>query len=425
MHDCVESKPFVIHLSQRDQVLLADVGRRLARGTGRFGEEGGAPSASLISIERIGEGRARIVIRDAVGVVATPTLSLHVRPKVDEQHALFLLRHGNLIPPTDEGRSGLGFGVDLANLVCAWFVRSVEHLIQQGLVLGYVEETSPLKAVRGRIDPLRTSWLIAKGQAAAQCTFEEFQLDTPLNRTIHRALVQVVRGHPLRPEVRERARRCLAYFHGVRDSLEADYQVALDRETRHYETPLRLGRQVLANTGRNLSAGEADAWTFLVRTPLAVQAGLHALIHSSLPELRVRPRSIQVPGLGTLNPDLVVGEYPLAVADIKYKADDPSWNRSDVYEVVAFAEGTGVERAAIIRFRTDDVGLLPPIQLGRIHVHDLVWRAGRGHEPEASAAEFITDFADWACNRCPAPQTIPGAMDPWASVRRDAGTKRA
>ena len=88
-----------------------------------------------------------------------------------------------------------------------------------------------------------------------------------------------------------------------------------------------LARHALHGVGHRLSAGEVTVWTFLVRTPEVVEAGLRQMIPRALPEHRRGEHGPRLRLTGrTLNPDFVFGTT-LAVADVQYKIATSDWRR--------------------------------------------------------------------------------------------------
>ena len=67
-----------------------------------------------------------------------------------------------------------------------------------------------------------------------------------------------------------------------------------------------------------------------------------------------------------LQPDLVFDDG-YAVADIKYKLHDGTWNRADVYQITTFAAGYRSRRGALVYFSD--------------HSNVLRWVANRRYQP--------------------------------------------
>ncbi len=401
-----ESQRTFLKLDTQEQDALRAAGMQLAVGTGRYGIGEASPTASLVSVETVNANEAWVTVRDAIGMLATPSVVLHVQPKIPSRHLSLLLASSvGVQPRMGAGYAGLAEAADLVLLVCRWFIKATEKLLEYGLAQDYRPTSDALLLVRGRIDPLRTTAFLQRGQVRVQCDFEEFDVDSALNRVIRAALLRVVAGAPLPRDLRADGSRCLAHMGGVSDLQPRDLMVGhTDTRTRYYSEALALAKWVLSSTGRDVGAGHARSWTFLIRTPAAVQSGIHAILAGALAPRDVRARRLRVDGLGFINPDLAFGDPVVAVADVKYKVGNAEWTRADVYQVTAYAAGFDVRDAALIRFATDSGSCLPDITLGRHQIRDLIWRAGPDDEPNASAANLVDDVANWLTQQPNGPQ---------------------
>ncbi len=389
----VESKGKPIELSAEEQSLLEATGRQLARGTGRFGEEIPASEASVLQCTRVDAAHCLVRVADAVGVIALPTLQLEVRPKIPQNHLLYLLGRASYLPRLGTNEAHLGEASSLFELIAHWFLVGLERLLKQGLARGYRPETAELTVPRGRISPLPTGRLFYRGRLSVVADYEEFDFDTALNRTLLYAARLLLSNTDLPGRLRRRARRVAARMDGVGEWHAADRHAAIERRTANYADPILLAKTVIDNVGRHLLEGQGKVWTFLIRTPEAVEEGLRAGLRDYLPS-SLRKRSLAVPGGITLNPDLVFGEGA-AIGDVKYKLGGAEWNRSDLYEVVAFAAGFCCERAVILNFRRGSDEGLPAVRLGDIEVTELAWHVATGWSPEASLARLAADLGNW------------------------------
>jgi len=394
----VESKWTPMALSPDEQLHLEQVGRSLARGTDRFGNEDPDSEASLIRVNRIDGDIARVRVVDAVGLVAGPSLQLVVRPKIPTGHLLYLFEAAGVVPRVEGEHGWMSTSDDLAQLVCRWFVTSAEAVLQEGLARDYRPRADQLSVVRGRLDVLATTRLVYQGRAAVVSEFEDYDFDTPLNRMILHAARLVV-GAPTLPEaLRRRALRIAKRMDGVGTLVAADRGAHTDRRTSYYADALLLARQIVTATGRTLEAGPQRSWTFLIRTPKPVEAGLCAVIRDGLQGQAVvgRGRKTLKGSSVTVNPDLVfdTGDRRL-IGDIKYKLMGPGWNRADLYEVVAFAAAYQVPRCALISFTVDNGMPLDPLGVGDFVVSDIRWDARPSTHPASAAQQLVAELQIW------------------------------
>ncbi|MTI94361.1 MAG: 5-methylcytosine-specific restriction endonuclease system specificity protein McrC [Firmicutes bacterium] len=82
---------------------------------------------------------------------------------------------------------------DIPDLVAEILTRSVERRLRRNLCFGYRSKTDVLSRVRGRVDLLATErkQLLNRGKVA--CRYEELTVDTPRNRYVRAALLQLMK----------------------------------------------------------------------------------------------------------------------------------------------------------------------------------------------------------------------------------------
>ena len=73
--------------------------------------------------------------------------------------------------------------------------------------------------------------------------------------------------------------------------------------------------------GRGFESGAAQGWSFLIRTPTMIEAGVRSLLQRSFPPPFLRKQGMRLEGSSlTITPDLLVAGGA-AVADVKYKTN--------------------------------------------------------------------------------------------------------
>jgi 5-methylcytosine-specific restriction endonuclease McrBC regulatory subunit McrC len=174
-----------------------------------------------------------------------------------------------------------------------------------------------------------------------------------------------------------------------------DLRLQISRKTLHYEAALQLARTVIESQNRNLAHGGALAWTFLIRTPEMVEAGIRRVIADNLQGAWVIDHQGRRLGGSTMtvNPDLVF-DSGAAIADVKYKRARHEWRRPDLYQAVAFAEAYETSIAALIEF-SPTLEHLDPVQVGGIRVDHLVWVSDPSVPPEHAARLLCIDVRAW------------------------------
>ena len=230
---------------------------------------------------------------------------------------------------------------------------------------------------------------------AITCEFDEFDEDNSLNRLLLAAALAVGGSQILPADLRQRARRISLRLDGVGRLRPQDLRAVVDRRTDYYRDAVALAKSILASAGRSLEEGPEAAWSFLIRTPEMVEAGLRQVLAVGLSQRwQVAKGHLQLPGsTKTLNPDLVFGDG-LAVGDVKYKLTGQDWNTGDLYQTVSFAAVYRTRRALLISF-SPDAEVLPELTVGDIRVTHMPWQASRGTSPEDAANLLVAQVSTW------------------------------
>lgn len=185
----------------------------------------------------------------------------------------------------------------------------------------------------------------------------------------------------------------------VSDLASGDVSVGTDRTTAYYNKPLLLAKHILRSEGRTIKAGASYAKTFLIRTPLMVEEGVRKILKDALsPRFRVKNEAGKKYVVGaplTLNPDLVFDEG-LATGDVKYKLNSGAWNRSDLYQAIAFATGFKTRHGLVVGFRTDPgVSALPALTVGDVQLHYVAWDASGSSSADTAAEQLCGQVRAW------------------------------
>lgn len=393
-----ESTTASIDASDDEATALVALGQSLAATTGWGKDSDDSPDASVLDVQReIGSGKVRLRVRDAIGALSVPGLQIEVHPKIPLPHFAWIAASARPDFRLNEREQlALQLAPTFQELLCSWFITRTESVLAAGLSSDYREVEAPTAAVRGRISLAPTLQAFYRGSPSTTARFDVFDEDTALNRLLRGAAHAALRmTHD--DALRARARRVARQLGHVSEHTSADMHATPERRTGHYSEAVSLAKWILRSGGRSLRGGSESSWAFLVPTPSLIEKGLLGIIRREVPEYEPRPRSISLQGLRAgINPDIVFGgENPCALADVKYKLWDDSWARADLYEVVAFAAGLGVEQAALISFSPSSAQPKQTSHFGDIRVADLVWRTGDGTEPVIAEKDFIRDLQHW------------------------------
>jgi hypothetical protein len=393
-----ETAPRVLDLSEEEADALAAAGKRLAGSAEYWGravsDTTDGPERTVIRCNRLANGRYRVTVAEAVGIVALPSLQLIVQPKIPLAHFRHLLQQSLAFPRLDDQQTAGAGSTELWDLVAAWLVTALERLLRRGLVADYEEQQADLPYLRGTVQAADTATTYYQGLVAFSCLFDEFGLNSPMNRVLRAATATVASAPVLKPELRQRARRALSRLIDVGELRPGDIHHAPERRSAHYGISLQLARHVLAATGRTIAPGSTPAWTFLIRTPELIEDAIRSILKCGLHDItEVRKAGLRLkPSRLTLNPDLLFGNA--AVGDVKYVLLTPDWDRSHLYQAVAFATGYRLSRAGVFGFSSSGP-IPPPLQIGRVNVRTFTWLANEVVTAEEAQAQLISDARMW------------------------------
>lgn len=391
-----EASERVLELEDAQAEALAAAGRRLASNRRWWGGDVElAADRTVVRVEPRGTGRWSVYVADAVGVLSVGDLQIVVEPKIPLNHLLYLFEESRALPRLDDQRASVEATGSLWRLVAEWFVREGERLLRRDLMRDYEERVDDVPAVRGRIEALATARLFYSGRLQTRCEYEEFGLDTALNRVLKAAAGEVAGSPLLEPLLRRRAIRLLARFDEVGGLRPGDLAAGVERRTGHYASTLTLARQVLQSEGRAVRGGEAAAWTFLIRTPDMVEEGVRRAISARFAVGSVTKVGRAATGSSiTFTPDLVFSGDG-GVGDIKYKVATGEWTRPDLYQAIAFAEAFGANRAAIVQFAGSGSKVCADLLVGATSIREIRWPTDTAVTPEAAADAVASQLAAW------------------------------
>jgi 5-methylcytosine-specific restriction enzyme subunit McrC len=192
--------------------------------------------------------------------------------------------------------------------------------------------------------------------------------------------------------------RLAARIEEVDNLRPGDMRTAIDRRTAHYRDPILLAKAIIQSLGRTPLAGGHIGWTFLIRTPEAVEDALRLLLSEALSGVSVDKTGLQITNSSlTLNPDLVFRPTS-AVGDVKYKLSTGEWSRPDLYQLVAFATGFGVHHALLVRFREPTVLTCCDLVIGDVRVSECAWTADPLIPAPTPAVQFVNGVRSWIAN---------------------------
>jgi 5-methylcytosine-specific restriction endonuclease McrBC regulatory subunit McrC len=386
--------------SQADE--LRRIGRALASKKQWWGasDDADAPNRSVVRCERLADARHTVRVSDAIGVIGLGDLQLIIEPKIPLPHLLYLLVESNQAPRLLYERSSVGVDDNFFSVIARWFVHTCEVLLRRGLVSDYGRVIADLPCARGRIHTVKTAQSVLAGRPVIRCEFDRFGEDTSLNRVLKAAVVRLLGLSGLRLGLRERCRRIHYRLSDVGELRRADLGVRPDALSRSYRDAHPLALAILASTGLSMGEGNRSTWTFLFRTPEAVEEGLRNSLRTHLEpawEVQKTARILLGDRNRSLNPDLVFGNNE-AVGDVKYHLTaDGEIKRGNLNQVTTFATGYHAKKATVIAFGPCEAG--EEVHVGPVQVNGFNWNS-EGATPEQAATRLAERVGSWLTRTC-------------------------
>jgi len=356
--------------------------------------------SKVLDVRQLRNGKTEVKVFDAIGAIDLPSAVIIVSPKIPIPHFNYIASRALSLPRMYSGNFGMQQGVHFLELICAWAIDSIEAILRDGLVRDYKETRAPLQTVRGRVHMASTFLNIARGNLAIDSTFEEYSVDTALNRVLKNALEFVSRNPAISDVLKKRAKRNLQQFINVGPLRMADLKAVPQRNSNHYADALHFANQVVMKRGIELGVGGTRARSFLYKTPLLIEEGIRTIIKTGLAPVEVvKPKRVNLTSSTgknvSANPDIGISEKPLLVGDVKYKIQTKDWRRSDLAQSVFFAVAYEAPKSLIIDFENEESKPNGDLQVSKILVSALGWDASSNADPEVSAEKLIEEVKAW------------------------------
>lgn len=381
--------------SQAEQ--LRNIGRALASDKRWWGDADRADERdrTVVRCDRMSPTMYAITVSNAIGTIGLGDVQLVVQPKIPTLHLLHLLAEAQQLPRASAERAELDGDKAFFVLVVRWFLDRCEELLRRGLCRDYEPTTCDLAFARGRIHILPTTRSILAGRPLLRCTFDDFSEDTSLNRVLKAAARHVLASPGLPTNLRRRGRCVYQRLDGAGEMRSSDQNIVPDARSRHYWDAHQLALVILTSGGVVPAHGEQPAWTFLFRTPEAVEEGVRNALRRHLePDWKVRKYGMRLGGTRnrSLSPDLVIGDG-VAIGDVKYRiTTSGDIDRSHLNQVTTFATGYGTERAILLAFGTPSRGEV--VHVGPVQVHGFNWDTSET-DPARSSAKLAEEISVW------------------------------
>jgi 5-methylcytosine-specific restriction enzyme subunit McrC len=315
-------------------------------------------------------GQWRIRASSWVGTIVTPAVRILIKPKVSTASLFYLLEAGGR--PLDTGAAVFDYGEtsDLVPAFATFYARHLETALSRGVARSYQEVGERLAGIRGRVD-LPAQRRLAGLPLPAECRFDDYTADIPLNRILRGAATRLLRLPGVTIPTRQALQRLAARLEEAGPCTAADLRQAtfFTRLNEHCRPAEHLARMVLGGSSLLHAAGTAGAAVFLIDMNKAfedfVAARLRRYLSGRLLVQSQRTGHLDTAEQVRIRPDLVFERRPgetAYVADTKYKlTSDGLGRQADYYQILAYASALNVPEGLLIYCQHD--GNLPPRQI--------------------------------------------------------------
>ncbi|WP_171054913.1 hypothetical protein [Mycobacterium sp. DBP42] len=385
-----ESAEQRVPLTAEEAATLRSIGQQLASKKDWWGasdEDDPSSNQTVVRCNAVSASDYLVRISDAIGVIGLQHTQLVVNPKISLAHLLFLFAASQQFPRHLLERTHLETDSSFHIVVATWFTEACEVLLRHGLASDYSRVTGNLGCARGRIEATATARSVMMGRPVVRCDYDIRSEDTSLNRVVKGATLRLLSWPDMPADLRRRCRRIGDRLTDIRGLRDGDTQVRLDPLTSSYKDVLPLALMILESSSISICEGAQPVWTFLYRTPDAVEAGVRDCLQRRLHTyctIEKRRKNLQGDKKRSLNPDLVFG-HTFAVGDIKYKhRPDGSIGRSDLNQITTFATGYRVNAGVVIAFGEREVGA--HVRVGPVAINCFNWNTTTANPADAADA---------------------------------------
>lgn len=335
------------------------------------------------------EHRRHLRARGVVGVLAAPSGSLEILPKIDVSEAdptarnaairkrLILMLAVALDLKIDTGRmTELDWQRDtLLEILIRIFADKLTEAVRRGMPRRYLTKEDDLQALRGTLDLTRQFTRHAINPSMLACRFDEFSEDIPLNR-IMKAAVSHLSRVSRNPANRQRLQE-LAFVYGeIGDVPVAGLrwdEVAIDRTNRAWSELMGMASLFLRNRYQTTSSGAGQGTALLFEMNVLFEEYVGRLLLRTLSgtEFSVQLQGGRLfcltsvengRGVFQTKPDILIRHAGkvVHVIDTKWKRisarfDDPKQgvSQSDVYQMMAYGQLYRAPRLTLLYPRHD------------------------------------------------------------------------
>lgn len=362
-----------------------------------------------LKIEPGWEESISITVENAIGQIVVGDVVINIEPKIGSNHFFKIYdfnknKYEDLTISDTQGNAQAG---DIMYLVLVDFLHGVEKVVNNGVRKGYKQIDEEIKFIKGRVDVLKTTRNLLSGRLGIQTEYEEFTIDTPMNRLIKSALVKVKNINEETSisllnyeEIVATANRLHRHFEFIPEYNKSDFRVKIDRNTKYYEQALVGAKNILQFIGASVQYGDTNASARLIKTDKVIESGLRYFLNENLPDRFVcnseKPGELLTKEGKVRQPDLLFGYPYIATGDIKYKtwSNQKNIDISDINQSVTFAVLAKVTKALVLGFSESDFNFKRNTDIyDDIYIFTPTWNIDM--DPKKAAELFLKHVVDF------------------------------
>ena len=416
-YNLVENKTLEINLSNDEAEALKALESKIANFVSGLPDDSFEDEDRRFKItfqkSQIQENTYFLTVSNAIGQIVLGDHIFNISPKIQDDHFIEIYKldknkDKNLWIEDNQGTAAKG---EIFYLIINDFLNGVEKVVSKGIRKGYKQFEDELKYIKGRVNVVETTRNLLSGKLAIKTEYEEFSIDTALNRLIKSALFEIKTLHSSESlhvtssdyieTLVSKASKLYNHFEFIPDYLASDLRVNVDRNTKYYEQALVGAKNILQSYGAEVTVGDITASARMMNTFMVIENGLRYFLNQNLPEkfmCNSKPTSKNSrDGKYSFNPDLVFGTITenIATGDIKYKywTSQNKFSRGDLQQSITFTNAYKVQKGIIIGF--SDSSFNPTKyhdKIGDIDFFVSTWDTGK--DPSKASQKLLEQITD-------------------------------
>ena len=200
-YNLVENKTLEINLSNDEAEALKALESKIANFVSGLPDDSFEDEDRRFKItfqkSQIQENTYFLTVSNAIGQIVLGDHIFNISPKIQDDHFIEIYKldknkDKNLWIEDNQGTAAKG---EIFYLIINDFLNGVEKVVSKGIRKGYKQFEDELKYIKGRVNVMETTRNLLSGKLAIKTEYEEFSIDTALNRLIKSALFEIKTLH--------------------------------------------------------------------------------------------------------------------------------------------------------------------------------------------------------------------------------------